>query len=59
MDAQEFLKRVLLIHGHSKSALNIIKNYQEIEGGLLLTMQDGKQWRLEAVEIGERDDFLH
>lgn len=47
MTGQEFLKRLLL-----KDDLVLI-GCREIEGGLLLTMQDGSQWRVDAVCVSQ------
>lgn len=52
MDAQEFLKKLILA-GSGESSLAIIKDFQEIEGGLLLTMQDNSQWRINAVCLSQ------
>lgn len=53
MTGQKFLEGLV-----AAARNTLVENYrcvvdvQEIEGGLLLTMADGRQYRIDAVEIG-------
>ncbi len=54
MTGQEFLEGIINCYRYpDEYCAPLILDVQEIEGGLLLTMADESQWRVEAICVSE------